>query len=89
MYSYSFVLPANFLATGGVKYWVQIQAFQYGTAPDWGIAKGTGGDSSHYVKGAGVGGDIRYYSAPGDGAFTILGLSGNQPRVFIPVIDKP
>jgi hypothetical protein len=47
LYDYQFVLTPPFPATAGVKYWVQIEASQ-SVFPDWGIAVGTGGDTSHY-----------------------------------------
>lgn len=72
MYSYAFSLPTPFTATAGVKYWVQIEAFQHG-APDWGIAAGTGGNGSYFRKTASPGGDGLYQSMPGDSAFTLLG----------------
>lgn len=83
MYAYAYTLPAPFSATAGQKYWVQIQAFQQGSNPDWGIAGGTGGNSSHYVRESGAGGDIRYHSAPGDAAFTLLGTA-NSNQTYLP-----
>jgi hypothetical protein len=79
MYSYTFNLPANFIASAGVKYWVQIEAYQGGSMPDWGIAKGTGGNSSHFVRESGAGGDIIYHTVPDDAAFTMLGLVPDVP----------
>jgi hypothetical protein len=79
LYSYSFTLPSAFAATGGVKYWLQIEAFQHGSAPDWCLAPGFGGDGNHYQRGAGAGGDIFYRSAPGDAAFTLLGAVPDVP----------
>ncbi len=73
MYLYSFVLPSAFNASAGVKYWVQIEAFQHGGSPDWGLAAGTSGNSSHFLRSAGAGGDIMYRTVPGDTAFTLLG----------------
>src|SRR6185436_11586177 len=58
MYTYAFSLPTPFIASAGVKYWVQIEASQGGSNPDWGIAAGTGGNGSHYLRTSGVGGDI-------------------------------
>ena len=79
MYSYAFSLPVSFSASANVKYWVQIEAFQHGSIPDWGFAAGTGGEGSHFVRDYGAGGDIRYHFAPKDAAFTLLG----------PIIDTP
>lgn len=73
MYAYAFSLPTSFIAAAGEKYWVQIEAFQGGSIPDWGIAAGTGGEGSHYLKESGAGGDIIYHFAPKDAAFTLLG----------------
>jgi hypothetical protein len=86
MYSYTFSLPTSFVASAGVKYWLQIEAYQHGSIPDWGFSVGTGGNSSHYVRENGAGGDIRYRSAPGDAAFTLLGPITNTPRIFLPII---
>lgn len=84
MYAYAFGLPVEFIASAGVKYWVQIEAFQQGSIPDWGIAVGTGGDVSHYLRESGAGGDIRYHFASGDAAFTLLGpIPVIEPRTFI------
>jgi hypothetical protein len=73
LYAYAFSLPADFIASAGVKYWVQIEASQKGTVPDWCLVAGFGGDASHYWKGRGAGGDVMYRSLPGDAAFTLLG----------------
>lgn len=73
LYAYTFILPAPFSASGGVKYWVQIEASQQGSIPDWCLAAGSGGDGNHYQKGAGAGGDVLYRFAPGDAAFALLG----------------
>lgn len=73
MYFYSFVLPSSFSASAGVKYWVQIEAFQHGASPDWGLAAGTGGNASHYLRTFGAGGDTMYRTVTGDTAFTLLG----------------
>ncbi|MEK6642650.1 MAG: hypothetical protein AABZ08_01985 [Planctomycetota bacterium] len=75
MYDYAFVLPAPFQAVAGTKYWVQIEAYQgltpnYGWPPDWSIARGTGGDSSHFRRIGGTGGS--FASISGDCAFTLL-----------------
>lgn len=47
MYDYRFRLPAAFPAAAGVKYWVQIEAWQWGF-PGWSLARGQGGDGSHF-----------------------------------------
>lgn len=73
LYTYAFNLPTPFPASAGVKYWVQIEAFQQGTVPDWCLAAGLGGNGSHFRRTSGAGGDIMYRTAPGDAAFTLLG----------------
>lgn len=47
MYDYQYRLPAAFHALAGVKYWVQIEAWQWGF-PGWSLARGQGGDGSHF-----------------------------------------
>ncbi len=84
MYDYGFILPAPFQATGGTKYWVQIEAPQ-GGIPDWGIAAGTGGDGKYFL-GFAATGDIYYQIAPGDAAFTLLGPSPLARRAYLPLI---
>jgi hypothetical protein len=73
LYGYAFVLPSPFAATAGTKYWVQIEASQQGTVPDWCFAAGSDGNGSHYWRGRGAGGDVMYRTMPGDAAFTLLG----------------
>jgi hypothetical protein len=74
LYAYSFILPNSLAASAGVKYWVQIEASQHGTVPDWCLAPGMGGDGRHFQRTSGAGGDVLYRSAPGDAAFSLLGL---------------
>lgn len=74
LYAYAFHLPGSFAASAGVKYWVQIEAAQHGRLPDWCLAPGMGGDGRHFQRTSGAGGDILYRSAPGDAAFSLLGL---------------
>jgi hypothetical protein len=71
LYSYNFTLPNSFPASAGTKYWIQIEAFQQGSTPDWCLAAGTGGDVRHYWRGSGAGGDIIYRSKSGDAAFSL------------------
>jgi hypothetical protein len=73
LYAYAFSLPASFTVSAGVKYWVQIEAAQNGSIPDWCLAAGSSGNGSHYRRESGAGGDILYRSAPGDAAFTLVG----------------
>lgn len=72
---YSFKLPASFTASAGVKYWVQIEASQQGSIPDWGFIAGTRGSGNHYIRTSGAGGDVLYRFAPGDVSFALLGSS--------------
>jgi hypothetical protein len=89
MHTYAFTLPKPFVALRGVKYWVQIEALQNGSIPDWGFSSGTGGDSNHYEKGSGAGGDNRYYFAPGDVAFTLItDTSIAATDFFLPLISR-
>ncbi len=67
MYDYKTYLPTPFFATGGVKYWIRIVAWQPGY-PDWGPTKGTGGNGSHfrYITGGNM-----FQNVPGDTSFTL------------------
>jgi hypothetical protein len=71
LYGYTFTLPTSFPAAAGERYWIQIEASQQGSLPDWCLMAGTGGDARHYWRGSGAGGDIMYRSMPGDAAFSI------------------
>jgi hypothetical protein len=84
MYDYQSALPAPFQAAAGTKYWVQIEAIQQGI-PDWGITTGTGGDGWYFRRRPGVG-DFYYENAPGNMAFTLLGLPGYG--IYLPLINK-
>jgi hypothetical protein len=70
MYDYVFTLPTPFEAAAFTPYWIQIEAHQAGT-PDWGLSKGTRGDSQHFRRILGDGSNIYQY-APGDAAFDLL-----------------
>jgi hypothetical protein len=53
VYEYVCTLPEPFIAQGGVKYWLNITAWQgltpqYHWPPDWGWAGATGGEGSHF-----------------------------------------
>ncbi|MBS1721802.1 MAG: hypothetical protein JSS66_02220 [Armatimonadetes bacterium] len=69
MYDYQFTFPTPFQATAGVKYWIRIEGYQ-SAVPDWGIAKGLGGDGNHFHFSTGA---ARFYFAPGDPSFTLYG----------------
>jgi hypothetical protein len=71
LYGYTFTLPTSFPAAAGERYWIQIEASQQGSLPDWCLTAGTGGDARHYWRGSGAGGDIMYRSIPGDAAFSL------------------
>ena len=77
MYDYHFTLPTAFHAVAGVQYWVQIEAWQAGF-PDWGLARGTGGDGYHFrcqhlTNGAAGVPTGCWFTAPsGDTAFTLF-----------------
>lgn len=83
MYDYSFTLPSPFQATGGVKYWIQIEGFQginsWGWPPDWSIARGTGGNNSHFR--FGVGGT--YANITGDCAFTLMNSDAQTYHIAV------
>jgi hypothetical protein len=72
-YLYDFILPTAFHAGAQKKYWLQIEALQSGV-PDWCIAKGTGGNGSHFRSMAN-GVDFFYQAVSGDGAFILLDQS--------------
>ena len=84
MYAYQFSLPVAFQATGSTKYWIQIEATQQGTSPDWGLASSLTGNGRHYQRGSGAGGDILFRSVPGDVAFTLLGSFPEPATSTIP-----
>jgi hypothetical protein len=79
VYAYKFSLPTPFVASAGVKYWVQIEAFQQGSLPDWCLVTGSGGDGNHFRKIPGAGGDVMYRAFPGDAAFAFQGFVTDMP----------
>jgi hypothetical protein len=83
-YSYAAVLPTPFQAVGQTKYWLQIVALQAGS-PDWGLAKGVGGDGVYFRRIPGAG--ENYQLLAGDTAFTLLGPGqGGSVRICLPLI---
>ncbi len=82
-YDYRFVLPASFQAAAGMKYWVQIEAYQSGP-PDWGLAAGTDGDGSYFRRIPGQG--ANYQLVSGDAAFTLLAPRLESPWLYLPMI---
>lgn len=85
MYDYAFVLPAPFSASGGTKYWVQIEAYQPGPAPDWGLTKGTGGDGRYFRFVAGEG---LYQTLTGDTSFALFAAQVNSYKFYLPLISR-
>jgi subtilase family serine protease len=67
MYDYQYYLPTPFHVVAGTKYWIRIEASQIGI-PDWGIARGMGGDSTHFMFDTGA---ARFSTVAGDVAFTL------------------
>jgi hypothetical protein len=89
MYDYQYTLPSAFQAAAGVKYWLQIEASQgltpvYSWPPDWSIAKGTGGNGTHFRKVGGTGG--MFHSISGDCAFALLTAAGQAYSVTTAVL---
>ncbi len=77
MFDYSYTLSSPFQAAGGTKYWLQIEASQgltpnYYWPPDWSIARGTGGENSHFEKITGG----NYRNMTGDACFTLYSAGG-------------
>jgi hypothetical protein len=85
MYDYAFALPEAFHAQGGAKYWVQIEAYQPGAVPDWGLTKGTGGDGSHFRK---VAGETQYQTVSGDTTFALFGTQVTLLKLYLPAIIR-
>ena len=85
LYDYAFTLPRPFQASAGVKYWVQIEAYQHGV-PDWGLAAGTG-DGGYFRRISGMG-DAFYQRMSGDAAFALLGPVADAPQhwLFLPLL---
>ena len=74
LYAYKFALPTPFVASAGVKYWVQIEAFQQGGLPDWCLVTSSGVDGNPFRKISGACGDVMYRAFPGDAAFALQGF---------------
>jgi hypothetical protein len=76
MYDYHFALPTPFAAAAGVKYWVQIEAYQTVYPNGWGVATGTGGDGTHFeaVYGGVPPGGTLYRVRPNDLALTLIAI---------------
>jgi hypothetical protein len=67
MFDYQYYLPKPFHVAAGTKYWMRIQASQSGV-PDWGIARGSGGDGAHFMFDTGA---ARFSAPGGDVAITL------------------
>lgn len=90
MYDYHYVLPKPFIATAGVKYWLQIEAEQgvtpfYYWPPDWGFSRGTGGTGGYFraITGGTNGGGTLFQRMSGDLAFTLVNNSATQPDLWV------
>ncbi len=66
-YDYWFALPTAFVATGGVKWWIKIEA-SVPSLPYWGVSTATGGDGSHFNFSTGA---ARFYFSSGDEAISL------------------
>ena len=85
MYNYQYVLPTPIFVAGGNVYWVQIEAWQRGTSPDWGMTVGNAGDGWHFLKIPREPG-YTFQFAPGDAAFTLWGqLTPHQ--IYLPLMS--
>ncbi len=84
MYDYGFILPTPFTAQGGTTYWVQIEAFQSGPSPDWGLTAGSGGDGKYFRR---VAGEFMFQRMTGDASFTLLATRVNGYRGYLPLIS--
>ena len=81
MYDYHYDLPQPFQATGGEKFWIQIEGETAGL-PFWGVAWGTGGNGTHF----------RFYNHifnfwPHDTAFSLY--TTGQPTYSITTAASP
>jgi len=86
-YDYRYVLPVAFTAEADTKYWVQIEAFQHGAFPDWGLSVSAAGDRRYYRKVADEG---RYQLVTGDAAFELWGTPGVRSAnyLYLPLMEK-
>ena len=64
---------------------MQIEAYQPGPSPDWGLTKGTGGDGLYFRFVAGEG---LYQTLTGDTAFALLAEQVNGHRLYLPHIAR-
>lgn len=82
LYDYHYTLPSPFQASAGVKYWVQIEAYQHGV-PDWGFASATGGDGYYFRRLS----DYYYQSVSGSAAFSLY--ASDAPTYSISASASP
>lgn len=68
VYDYGVTLPVPFVATAGVKYWVEILAWQSGF-PFWSLQAGSGGNGSHFRFSEGL---AMFHIITGDTAFSLV-----------------
>lgn len=95
MYDYAFTLPTAFLAVGGERYWLQVEASQgvtpfYMWPPDWGFAAGTGGTGHYFraITGGTAGGGTLYQTITGDACFSLWSSGGTVWNIAASV-DPP
>lgn len=67
LYRYHYTLPTPFDVVPGQTYWIRIEGYQP-TLPDWGIARGTGGNGSHIQYSTGT---TMFRNFSSDEAFTL------------------
>jgi hypothetical protein len=85
MFDYHVVLPMPFVAAARTRYWLRIVASQTGT-PNWGIAAGTGGDGTHFLRLHYFGGQ-QYRNSSGDTSFTLLAApTPTANRYYLPAV---
>jgi hypothetical protein len=70
VYDYGVTLPVPFVATAGVKYWVEILAWQNGF-PFWSLQAASGGNGSHFRFSEGM---AMFHMITGDCAFSLVAL---------------
>jgi hypothetical protein len=88
MYDYHSALPRTFRAVAGTQYWVQIIAWQP-SFPNWGLARATGGNGSHFARVPAVTGDFTFINAAGDAAFSLIGTPAACTAPVITVNPLP
>lgn len=82
-YDYWFTLPSAFVATGGVKYWIKLDA-SMPSLPYWGVSTATGGDGTHF---AFTTGGARFFFGSGDMAISLY--TAGTPLKTISASESP